>query len=188
METTVIPGYTAIDVLKEDHDAVRDLFRRVDEAASDRRRKLLGDRCLRRLEAHFFLERTCFYPAVRRDLGEESMIARALQEHDAARRVMHELKELAAGERYNTRLRALREIVLRHLEDEEAVLLARVEKSDMDIEQLGALLLAKKRRLKAGEFLPGPLADGGLSRAAAVAAGVALVAGAVLLARRLGRR
>ena len=147
MQTALIAGVTVADILRKDHEIIAELFRRMGDAASDRRKKVVGDRCLHRIEAHALLEEKIFYPAVRRDLGEDQLVAQALAGHAAARRIIDELKELPAGERYNGRFRALQDILFSHIDEEETVMLPRVEKSDMDIEQLGAQLLEKKRRI-----------------------------------------
>jgi hemerythrin superfamily protein len=183
---TLIAGGTAVEVLTRDHDVIRDLFEEVEGSETDLRKKLVGDRCMREIEAHSQLERKVFYPAVRRDLGEHELVAQALAEHDAAQRLINEMKELPAGGRYNVRFRALREIILPHFEEEEASLLPLVAKSDMDIEQLGEQLVAKKSLIAPSRGLA---ADGGVN-IAAVAAVVGVAGAAFWLARRLkgGRR
>jgi hemerythrin superfamily protein len=185
MAMTLIAGETAVNVLTRDHDVIRDLFEEAEAAETDLRKKLVGDRCLREIEAHTRLEKKVFYPAVRRDLGENELVAQALAEHDAAQRLIDEMKELPAGERYNVRFRALREIILAHFEEEETSLLPLVENSDMDIEQLGAQLLTKRSRLA-----PRRPAEPGAVNVAAVAAVVGAVGAGIWLARRLrgGRR
>lgn len=186
MATALIGEDTAVVVLTRDHDVIRDLFEEADAASTDLRKKLVGDRCLREIEAHTALEKLVFYPAVRRDLGEDELVAQALAEHDAAQRLIDEMKELPAGERYNVRFRALREIILPHFEDEESSLLSLVEMSDMDIEQLGAQLIAKKRRIAPSRGLA---AEGGVN-IGAVAAMVGVAGAAFWLVRRFrgGRR
>jgi hemerythrin superfamily protein len=172
MQTALTEGVNVADILRKDHQVIAELFLRGGAAASDQRKKVIGDRCLRRIEAHALLEEKIFYPAVRRDLGEDRLVAQALAGHAAARRIIDELKELPAGARYNDRFRALRDLLFSHIDEEETVMLPRVEKSDMDIEQLGAQLLEKKRRLASGA------AEGAGLRSVAAAAAVVAIAGA----------
>lgn len=184
MQTALLKAVTATDLLKEEHALLKSLFRQVEEAAGDERKKTLGDRCLREIEILSLVELKIFYPAVRRDLGEERLVAQALIDHEAAERLVNELKGLAAGERYNVRFRALREVVEPHIEEEEAGMLPRVESSDMDIEQLGQQMLEMRRRIEPRRFEETRVRD-----AALVAGGVALAGGLVWLASRsLSRR
>jgi hemerythrin superfamily protein len=182
MQTATIAGVTVADILRKDHQVIAELFLRSGAAASDHRKKVIGDRCLRKIEAHALLEEKIFYPAVRRDLGEDRFVAQALAGHAAARAIIAELKELPAGDHYNVRFRALRDILFAHIDEEETVMLPRVEASDMDIEQLGAQLLEKKRRLA-----PGGAEEAGMrgSAIAAAVAGVAIAGAAAWLALRV---
>jgi hemerythrin superfamily protein len=176
---------SAPEILRKDHDVIAGLFRKFEAAESDHRKKKIGDRCLRAIEIHVALGEKVLYPAVRRDLGEDRRAAQALAEISGVKRIVAELKELPAGERYNDRFRALREIVFALIDEEESVILPRVESSDMDIEQLGAQLLEKKRRLA-----PSAFDRVAVRPVAAAAAGVALAGAAVWLASLLrgGRR
>lgn len=184
MPTALLKDATATELLIRDHDLIKSLFRQAEEAGGDERRKKIGDRCLREIEIHSLLEKKIFYPAVRRDLGEERLVAQALVEHEAAERLVNELKGLSAGERYNVRFRALREIVEPHIEEEEAGMLPRVENSDMDVEQIGRQMLDLKRRID-----PRIFEERKVRGAVLIAGGVALAGGlAWLAARRIARR
>jgi hemerythrin superfamily protein len=184
MQTSLIKGVTATELLKEDHELIKSLFRQVERTDSDRRKKIVGDRCLREIEIHSLLEKKIFYPSVRRDLGDDRLIAQFLVEHEAAERLVNELKGLAEGARYNTRFRALRQIVEPHIEAEEADLLPLVESSDMDIEQLGQQMLELKRRVE-----PSGFEEERVRNIAAAVTGVAVLGGLAWLAGRyLARR
>lgn len=184
MPTALLKTATATEILIQDHELIRSLFRQAEDAGGDERRKKIGDRCLREIEIHSLIEKKIFYPAVRRDLGEERLVAQALIDHEAAERMINELKGLAAGERYNIRFRALREIVEPHIEEEEAGMLPRVENSDMDIEQLGEQMLELKRRID-----PRMFEERRVRGVALIAGGVALAGGiAWLTARAISRR
>jgi len=183
MPTVLLKNPTATELLIQDHELIKSLFRQAEDAGSDERRKKIGDRCIREIEIHSLLEKKIFYPSVRRDLGEERLVAQALVEHEAAERLVNELKGLAPGERYNTRLRALREIVEPHIEEEAAGMLPRVENSDMDIEALGQQMLELKRRID-----PRLFEERQIRGAAMLVGGVALAGGvAWMIARALAR-
>jgi hemerythrin superfamily protein len=185
MQTTLIKGDTATELLKIDHRLIQSLFRQIENTDGDRRKKILGDRCLREIEIHSLIEKKIFYPAVRRDLGEDRLVAQSLLEHEAAERLVHELKGLAEGERYNIRFRALREVFEPHIEEEEAGMLPRVEASDMDNEALGQQMLDLKRRI-----VPSRFQEERVRNIAAAVAGVAVFGGLLWLAGRSlsGRR
>jgi hemerythrin superfamily protein len=187
MQTALLKGVTATQLLKEDHALVKSLFRQAEDASSDERKKTIGDRCLREIEIHSLLEKKIFYPAVRRDLGEDRLVAQALVDHEAAERLINELKGLARGERYTVRFHALREIVEPHIDEEEAGMIPRVENSDMDIEQLGEQMLELKRRIEPRFFERARAKNAAMFvGAVAFGAGIAWLASRYVAERRAG--
>lgn len=139
--------FGATEILKQEHQRIKDLFRQFEDAASDRQKKTIGDAALREIEAQTCLSEEVFYPAVRRQLGERQRVVQAEAAHEVAKVLIKELKGLSAGEHYNARFDLLKTNVRQQIEEAESELLPRVEKSDIDLEQLGRDMLELKVRL-----------------------------------------
>ncbi len=115
----------AIAVLKKDHRAVEQLFRRFERARSGAERKRLADRIVRDLSIHAAIEEQLVYPALRRRVdGQVPHVLRALEEHHFAKLALAEIARLdAEDERFEPKVRVLIENVRRHVEEEERDLL-----------------------------------------------------------------
>jgi hypothetical protein len=144
METTLIEGITATDVLRKEHQSIKDLFRRFEDAASDRQKKSIGDACLRMIETYSKLQEDIFYPAVRRYVGERQRVVSALASLQVARLLIKELKGLSGGEQYNARFNLLKENIIQHIDEAESEILPRVEKSDVDLSQMAQRMIDMK--------------------------------------------
>jgi hypothetical protein len=147
MEVTEIEGITATDVLRKEHQSIKDLFRQFDDASSDRQKKSVGDASLRLIEAYTVLQEELFYPAVRRSIGERQRVVQALASLQVAKLLVKELKGLSGGERYNARFNLLKDNVIQHIDEAEAEILPRVEKSDVDLQQMAQQMYALKNRV-----------------------------------------
>ncbi len=137
----------ATEILKTEHQNIKDLFRKFDETASDRQKKSIGDAAIREIETQACLAVEVFYPAVRRQVGERQRIVQAKASHEVARLLIKELKGLSAGEQYNARFDLLKSSVTQQMDEEEAELIPRVEKSDLDLELLGKEMFQMKSRI-----------------------------------------
>lgn len=152
METTLIKGFTALDVLRNDHQSIKELFRQFDSATSDRKKKSVGDDCLHAIETHSMLEEEIFYPAVRRQIGERQRIVQSLAAHQVAKLLIKELRGLPGGEHYNARFNLLRDNIVQHIEEEESMLFPRVERSNVDLEQLALQMYSLKGRVATARY------------------------------------
>ncbi len=147
METTLIESITATDVLRKEHQSIKDLFRQFDDASSDRQKKSVGDSASGRIETYTTLEEELFYPAVRRHVGERQRVVQALAALQVAKLLMKELKGLNGGEHYNARFNLLKDNIIQHIDEAEAEILPRVEKSDVDLQQLARQMFELKGRV-----------------------------------------
>ncbi|HEX4047552.1 MAG TPA: hemerythrin domain-containing protein [Elusimicrobiota bacterium] len=179
METTLIEGITATDVLRKEHQIIKDLFRQFEDATSDRQKKAIGDECLRQIETHTVLKEELFYPAVRRHVGERQRVVQALAALQVAKLLIKELKSLPGGEHYNARFNLLKENILQQIDEENAEMLPRVEKSDVDLQQLAQQMITLKNRVTPSRYRN---VDG--RTIAAVAAGATVIGVAAWLVSR----
>lgn len=111
------------EILRKDHDRVRQLFEQygsTDRADASRKRELfqeLGQEVL----IHTRIEETLFYPALQEvDAGR---VREALDDHRGFRALLEELMEMGAGvEGFDAKVELLRKSVDRHARMEETVL------------------------------------------------------------------
>jgi hemerythrin superfamily protein len=141
----------AIELLKADHDEVRNLFeqfRQAHEAEDSDRMKELQQQIFSELETHTRIEEEIFYPAVREadeeELGET--VDEGVQEHHVVKVLMREIESVSGEETYIAKMKVLMENVEHHAEEEETDMFPDVrEKMGQErLEELGAELEAAK--------------------------------------------
>lgn len=180
MQTTLnTEAVGACGVLIEEQQRIKKYFHKFEETESDRQKKAVGDECVRAIEVVIALEEELFYPSVRRTLGERQRVVQALAANQVAKLLIKELKSLSAGEQYNARFTLLKDNLTQHFESMDAEILPRVDKSSMDVDQLGRDMLQFKGRLI--EAQPLPLSA---RKIAAVASVVAAIGAGIWMARR----
>ncbi len=118
-----IRGYAlcmdAITLLKSDHKAVEQLFRRFEKAgerATASKRQIV-DRIVRELSIHAAIEEQAFYPVLREVLPEvEDEIFEGLEEHHVVKWTLSELDGMdPQAERFDAKVTVLMESVRRHV-------------------------------------------------------------------------
>ncbi|HKN85746.1 MAG TPA: hemerythrin domain-containing protein [Nitrospiraceae bacterium] len=140
-------GPSAIELLREDHQKVQDLFEEF-ESADNRSRQRIVDQALMELEIHSKLEEGLIYPAIRDALDEEDMMDEALEEHHVVELLIKELRKMGPkDERYKAKFTVLAEIVKHHIEEEESEVLPQAEETDIDMAELGQEAMALKEKL-----------------------------------------
>src|SRR3954447_1795103 len=114
----------AITMLKDDHKAVEQLFKRFEKAgdgALAEKRKLV-DSIIESLSVHAAIEEQLFYPVARATVPKTDDIAlESLEEHHIVKWVLSELEDLDAhDERFDAKVTVLIENVRHHVEEEES--------------------------------------------------------------------
>jgi hemerythrin superfamily protein len=133
----------ATTLLKNDHDAVRQLFRDWTEASGDVETRRILFRTIREaLQTHTKVEEQVFYPAVMRVRAEPAReaVRGALEEHHIVDGLLAEIAQLEPEDaRYGEKMRSLQESVERHIEEEEDAMFAqaRIHLTDERLERLG---------------------------------------------------
>ncbi|HJU06441.1 MAG TPA: hemerythrin domain-containing protein [Nitrospiraceae bacterium] len=164
----------AVDMLKADHDKVKDLFAQC-ERSSEGEQEGLAQQIFQELEVHAALEEEIFYPAVRdqidpedlvaieddeededSDEGEdvesneelgEGVIAVAYEEHKAVKELIRELRQMGSkGEQFKEKFAELKEDVLDHVSEEEDVIFP-AALLKLDVAGLGAQMQKRKMDL-----------------------------------------
>ena len=143
----------AVALIKADHAAVNDLFKRYRAAGKTayKTKRSIADRVVRELSIHAAVEEQVMYPAVRQFVPKgEALVAEALSEHQQLKETLVVLDKLSAeDERFDRTMRAVIDETRHHVREEESTdgMLARLRKSvdPDDLVTMGKTLrLAKK--------------------------------------------
>jgi hemerythrin superfamily protein len=109
----------ALDLLKQDHDRVRDLFKQIENAEGDRQAALFRE--LRdELEMHTKIEEEFFYPELKKVEEARELVAESYEEHHQVDVVIAEMAQLKVGsEKWTAKFTVLKEDVEHHAGEEE---------------------------------------------------------------------
>ena len=140
----------AIELLREDHQKVKDLFEHFEQMDSGDKREVVAT-TLHELEIHTNVEEKLFYPAARQALGktdeEAGVIDEAWEEHHVVKLLAAELKKMRpSDERYDAKFTVLAESVKHHIEEEEGELFPKLE-GHLD-QDLGDKMMAQKEKFQ----------------------------------------
>jgi hemerythrin superfamily protein len=149
----------AIGVIKKDHQAIEQLFRRFERTGSAAERKRLADRMVRDLSIHAAIEEQLVYPALRQRFnGHAPQVLLALEEHHLAKLALAEIQRLdPSDERFEAKVHVLIESVRRHVEEEERDLLPAMKRV-LSREELQSLADALVRAKDSAPTRPHPAA------------------------------
>lgn len=138
---------TVIQMLKQDHAEVKELFDKFEDSSSESARDKIIDEAIAALEVHAALEEKLIYPALRPHVEEEELMDEALEEHHVVHLLIRELKS-GKGEsgRRHAKFTVLAENVRHHIKEEEGEMFPAVKTADIDWEQLAES--AEKMRTK----------------------------------------
>lgn len=75
----------ALQLLREQHRDVQDLFRQFEQSDGRREKRDIAQKAMKRLDVHAEIEEELFYPAVRQGRQEHGMVNEAEEEHHAAK-------------------------------------------------------------------------------------------------------
>lgn len=111
---------TFFDLLRQDHDKVRDLFEQIEEDEEGENREELFSGLRSELQEHLQLEEKFFYPVLEQSDDTRDKALEAYEEHNVAKTVLGEFSNLdREDERWDAKIKVLREIVNHHLQEEE---------------------------------------------------------------------
>ncbi len=114
----------AITLLKADHHAVEQLFKRFEQAGerAHMQKRQIVDRIIEELSVHAAIEEQVFYPCARATVPDTEAIAlESLEEHHIIKWLLSELVDMdPAHERFTAKVTVLIENVRHHVEEEES--------------------------------------------------------------------
>lgn len=142
---------SAIDLLKQDHEYVKQAYRRFEKMDHRDHAALQGlvSEVCRALNTHVKVEEELFYPAVRKALDDEDLMNEAEIEHEFAKTLMRRLKRMTPADAvYVPTFTVLCEYVLHHVKEEETEIFPKARRRKVDTQALGRKLMARKTDLE----------------------------------------
>ena len=142
----------AIDLLKEDHARVKQSFKefeKLDQADTATLQEMVRAVCAE-LKVHTTIEEEIFYPAVREAIEDEDLMNEAQVEHASAKDLIEQLEGMKADDpMLSATFTVLGEYVLHHVKEEESEMFPQVRKAKLNLDDLGAKMMARKEQLTA---------------------------------------
>ncbi len=152
MQKTKSKASGAIELLKKDHDHVRQAYRRFEKMSHEDRAALgaLVNETCAVIEAHALLEEEIFFPAVRKALDDEDLMHEAEIEHEFAKTLIGRLKAMKpADPKYVPTFTVLCEYFVHHIKEEETRIFPKAQRRYDGMHELGRRLEERKAALEA---------------------------------------
>lgn len=154
MTTQQKNGVSAITLLKDDHQKVKQAFADFEELGPQAYvgKRELADEICSELTLHTQLEEEVIYPVFRKKLRDcKSLANEAKVEHDSARVLIEEIQNMDSEEElFDAKVKVLSEYVDHHVQEEEKEMFPLMQKSDIDLHELGKQLVERKMQLRDG--------------------------------------
>jgi hemerythrin superfamily protein len=143
----------ALELLKQDHQKVKELFKQGQETDDKKRLRQIFKEIKSELETHARIEETIFYPAMEEHEELKDMVLESLEEHKQMKTVLREMARLStSSERFKPKFKVLKDNVEHHaVEEEEGKMFPKIRKliNRNELEELGQELeAAKHKRLR----------------------------------------
>ncbi|HVY25133.1 MAG TPA: hemerythrin domain-containing protein [Polyangiaceae bacterium] len=128
----------AIDLLKQQHREVEDLFSKI-EKAEDSKKAALFHELGSKLVGHDAIEREIFYPACEEALGLTDELGEALVEHGVVEFCLYQADQAVGQPDFDYKVTVLKELIEHHVKEEEDEFFPKVQKAlgDEKLEALG---------------------------------------------------
>ena len=137
----------ALELLKQDHQKVKELFRQAAQADDQNKRQEIFNRIDTELEIHAHIEETIFYPALEQHDELKEMVADALAEHHDVKALLEDIEGIGAkSDEFESQLQILMESVEDHVAEEEGEMFPKVSEffDEKELDQLGQQLESAK--------------------------------------------
>jgi hemerythrin superfamily protein len=140
----------AITLLKADHRQVAEWFEEFEKSRSADKKAALAQKICAALRAHTTIEEEIFYPAFLEATGDTDIHHEAEVEHAGAKALISQIeKSDPSDDHFDAKVKVLSELIRHHVKEEEQPdgMFAEARDSQMDLEELGARLQARKEEL-----------------------------------------
>lgn len=140
----------ATSLLRADHKHVSELFEEYEKARSSARKKTLVAEICKELSVHAQIEEEIFYPAAQKVLKERELVPEALVEHASMKDLIAQIEGVEPeGEMFDAKVMVLSEYVKHHVKEEQNELFPKLKGTQLDLNELGEALAARKEELLA---------------------------------------
>ena len=142
----------AIALLKADHRQVEGWFKQFKKAKKAERKEKLATQICDALKVHTRIEEEIFYPAFLVATQDTDLHHEAEVEHAGAKRLIGEIESMRPeDEYYDAKVKVLSEMIKHHVKEEEKPggMFAEARKSDLDLDDLGERMAARKKEIEA---------------------------------------
>src|ERR1043166_9824677 len=110
----------ALELLKQDHKKVKELFKQVEGVEEDKQKKKIFSQIKSELETPARIEEDSFYPAVQNYDEIRDKVLESVEEHKQIKTLLREIDDLVSdSEKFEPKLKVLQENVEHHAEEEE---------------------------------------------------------------------
>ena len=149
--TTGKPKHDAIKLLTADHAKVKKMFKEFEKLCKKNEnegKKELVEQICKEITVHAQLEEEIFYPAAREKINDNDLMNEALVEHASAKDLIGQIRSMKSSDPiYDATVRVLGEYINHHVEEEENEMFPKVQKSKMDLEEIGSEIAERKQVL-----------------------------------------
>lgn len=141
----------AIKLLTADHAKVKKMFREFEKLHKkndkEGKEELAAEIC-NELTIHAQLEEEIFYPAARNAIDDDDLMNEAEVEHASAKDLIAQIHSMnVADPMHAAVMTVLGEYVKHHIEEEENEIFPKVEKTKLDLEEIGSEISERKKEL-----------------------------------------
>lgn len=129
----------AIDLLKQQHREVDELFDKIEKTKDARQKTTLFRELAGKLVGHDAIERQIFYPACEEAMGLNDLLGEALVEHGLVEYSLYQADQALNQPDFDFKVKVLKEVVQHHVEEEEKEFFPKAQKAlgDESLEGLG---------------------------------------------------
>ncbi len=143
----------ALELLKADHDSVKDLLEELEATSEDDRgkREELFARIRRDVEVHEAIEEEVFYPALKDHPKAREVVLEGYEEHHVVDTLMGEMSGLAVtDETWQAKMAVMKENIEHHIEEEEGEMFEEAQQilEAAELDALGDRMRARKGQLE----------------------------------------
>lgn len=139
-----------LKLLSEDHRRVEGLFEEFESTNGKHNKARIIQEICTELKVHAQIEEEIYYPAIKGEV-EQADLEEAYVEHDSAKLLINELAAATPDEEfYDAKVKVLKELIEHHVKEEEKQrdnLFQQTRAADVDLQELGARLAARKAEL-----------------------------------------
>lgn len=142
----------ATAILRADHKLVNGLFAEFEKAQSSDKKRRLAEQICMELTVHAQIEEEIFYPAIKDVLeqdGDDELVPEAQVEHQSLKQLIADIEATDTDdELFDARVHVLGEYVKHHVKEEQNEIFPKVRASELDMVELGAMLMQRKQELQ----------------------------------------